>query len=89
MSQPLAKRPGAFNETAIEDEVVVMHLESGEFFSLTGSAAAIWKLIDGTRSRDAVLTVLAAQFAGEDEVRIAADLDDFLAQLRAAGLVEA
>ena len=87
MTQPLAKRTAAFNETAIEDEIVVMHLESGEFFSLTGSAAAIWQLIDGTRSRDRVLADLAAQFM-QDEAVIAADLDAFLAQLRAAGLVE-
>lgn len=87
MTQPLAKRTAAFNETAIEDEIVVMHLESGEFFSLTGSAAAIWQLIDGTRDRDQVLADLAAQFQ-QDDALIAADLDAFLAQLRAAGLVE-
>jgi PqqD family protein of HPr-rel-A system len=87
MTQPLAKRTAIFNETAIEDEIVVMHLESGEFFSLTGSAAAIWQLIDGTRGRDQVLANLAAQFL-QDEALIAADLDAFLAQLRAAGLVE-
>lgn len=86
MTAPLTKTAGTFTETAIEDEVVVMHLASGEFFSLTGSAATIWTLIDGTRSRTEVLAALIAEF-GEDEARIAADLDTFLAQLRAAGLV--
>lgn len=38
MTQPLAKRMAAFNETAIEDRVVVMHLESGEFFSRSPAA---------------------------------------------------
>ncbi len=88
MTRLLAKRAGSFTETAIEDEIVVMHLDSGEFYSLTGTAAAIWQLIDGSRSRDGVLSALALQFA-QDEAGIAEDLDAFLAQLSAAGLVEA
>jgi len=86
MTAPLTKTTGVFTETAIEDEVVVMHLGSGDFFSLTGSGAVIWRLIDGTRDRGALLAELIAQF-GEDEARIAADLDAFVAQLCAAGLI--
>ncbi len=88
MTQLLAKRPDAFTETLIEDEVVVMHLESGEFFSLTGSSAAIWRLIDGTRGSEAIVAELAAAY-GEEPDRIAGDLAAFVAQLQAAGLVEA
>lgn len=88
MSIKLAKATGRFSETAIDDEVVVMSLESGDFFSLTGTARAIWHLIDGTRSRAALLTELAAQFDLE-ETALAGDLDAFLAQLGAAGLLGA
>ena len=88
MTQPLTKRPDAFTETAIDDEVVVMHLASGEFFSLTGSSAAIWRLIDGTRGAEAIVAELAAAY-GEEPGRIADDLAAFVAQLQAAGLVEA
>lgn len=88
MSIKLAKATGRFSETAIDDEVVVMSLESGDFFSLTGTARAIWTLIDGTRSRAALLTELAAQFDLE-ETALAGDLDAFLAQLGAAGLLGA
>ena len=53
MTLPLTKDPTAFAETRIDDEIVVMNLASGDFFSLEDSAAAIWDLIDGTRNRAA------------------------------------
>lgn len=59
MSQPLTKDPAAFAETRIDDEIVIMNLASGDFFSLTDSAAAIWDLLDGSRDRAAVLAALA------------------------------
>ena len=88
MSTKLAKATGRFSETAIDDEVVVMNLESGDFFSLTGTARAIWLLLDGTRSRAALLSELTAQFDLEESA-LAGDLDAFLAQLEAAGLLDA
>ena len=88
MNPLLGKIAGAFSETEIDEEVVVMALASGDFFSLTGTAKAIWLLLDGTRSRAALLADLAAQF-GCAEAEIAGDLDAFLADLGAAGLVAA
>lgn len=84
--KPLTKQNHRFTETAIDDEIVVMRLDNGDFFSLVGTAAAIWRLIDGTRTRDALIEALAAQF-GSDEGAIAADVEDFLAQLTEQGLV--
>ncbi len=88
MSKLITKSAASFSETAIDDEVVVMHLSSGEFFSLTGTGRALWLLIDGQRSRDAVLAAAAAQF-GAEPAAIASDVDDFLAQLSAAGFLDA
>jgi hypothetical protein len=84
----LSKQAGRFSETDIDNEIVVMRLDNGEFFSLSGTAAAIWRLIDGTRDRAALLAALAAEF-GTDESAIVADVDDFLAQLEEQGLVAA
>ena len=86
MSQPLTKDPAAYAETRIDDEIVVMNLASGDFFSLEDSAAAIWDLIDGTRPRAAVLTALAGAYDAA-EADLARDLDDFLGELRAGGLI--
>jgi hypothetical protein len=87
MTQPLTKRHAAFSETAIDDEVALLNLKDGTFFSLTGSAAAIWPLIDGTRDRAALLAELARVYDA-DAAEIAPDLDAFLAQLNEAGFLD-
>ena len=86
MTQPLTKDPAAYAETRIDEEIVVMNLASGDFFSLEDSAAAIWDLIDGTRTRAAVLAALADTYDAA-EADLARDLDDFLGELRAGGLI--
>ena len=86
MSQPLTKDPTAFAETRIDDEIVIMNLASGDFFSLKDSAAAIWDLLDGSRSRAAVLAALSGEYAAAP-ADLANDLDIFLGELRAGGLI--
>ena len=82
----IIKRTDAFTETEIDDEIVLMKLETGDFFSITGTGRAIWTMIDGARDRAALVAALAREFdAGETE--IAADVDDFLAQLAGEGLL--
>lgn len=84
----IAKQTDRFSETDIDDEIVVMRLDTGEFFSLEATAATTWRLIDGTRDRATLVADLADQFgAAEDE--IAADVGDFLRELRERGLIEA
>ena len=83
-----AKDPTRFAETRIEDETVVMSLDSGDFFSLTGTAQSIWRLLDGTRDRAAILAELAGAY-GAPEAEMESDLDAFLGELRAAGLLAA
>lgn len=86
MTGMLVKNPEAFSETAIDGEVVLLNLRDGTFFSLTGIAALIWPLLDGTRSRAALLDELARTH-GEAEAVIAPDLDVFLNQLAKAGFI--
>ena len=40
MTALISKRTAAFSETAIDGEVVVMDLDRGDFFSLTGTPCA-------------------------------------------------
>ena len=84
----LAKDPTRYAETRIDDETVVMSLDTGDFFSLTGTAQSIWRLLDGSRDRAAILSELSAEYRAP-EAEIAADLDAFVAELRAAGLLAA
>lgn len=82
----LTKREDQFSETKIDDEFVVMVLGSGDFLSLAGTAGVIWDLIDGTRTRETIVTELTATYDAPGE-EIAADVDEFLASLRKANLV--
>ena len=82
----LTKRFDRFTEADIDSEIVVMRLDTGEFFSLSGTSAEIWRLIDGSRDRRALITALTADFDADEE-RIAADVDAFLMQLRDTGLL--
>lgn len=86
VSAILAKATDRFSETAIDDEVVVMNLDSGDFYSLTGTARTIWLMIDGNSTRDQLVARLQAGHHGES-AEITADLDAFLGQLAAAGLL--
>lgn len=80
------KAAGAYAETAIDDEIVVMSLASGDFYSLTGVARDIWQRIDGKTDRDALVAALAGEY-GVAAAIIGPDVDEFLAQLRGAGLL--
>lgn len=82
----LAKATGRFTETTIDDEVVVMSLASGDFFSLTGSARAIWDMLDAHHDRAGLIGALAQEY-GAEPAAIAADVDDFLANLARSGLL--
>jgi len=82
----IAKDPAKFVETEIDDEVVLMDLASGDFFSLAGTSLDVWRLIDGTRSEAQIVAELAADY-GEPAERVAADVTAFLGELRTAGLL--
>jgi len=73
-------------ETAIDEEIIVMRLDNGELYSLTGTAAAAWRLIDGRRDRAALVAALTEDYSAP-EGRIAADIDDCLRQWRESGLI--
>ena len=82
----ITKLTDRFTETDVDDEIVIMRLDNGEFFALSGTAAAIWRLIDGERDAEALSSLLVAQFeANEDQ--IGRDLKEFLATMREQGLL--
>jgi len=82
----LVKQLNRFSETTVEGEVILLNLDDGAFFSLSGTAATIWPMIDGTRDREDLLAELGEVYDAPVPV-IARELDAFLAQLSAAGFV--
>lgn len=87
MTSTISKRTDQFSETAIDDEIVVMSLDSGTFFSLSGTGRSIWELLDQHADRQQLLAALAAAY-GQDQAAIAGEFDAFIDTLSEAGLVD-
>ncbi len=81
-----SKLTANYVETQVDGEVLIVDLDGGELFSLTGSALAVWRMIDGTRSADRITDAMCRDFAG-DPVKIRMETAAFLAELTDARLV--
>lgn len=78
--------PNIMHET-IDDEVVVVNLDKGTYYSFDGVGGRIWEWLDGDgQSLDSLTAKVAANFTGKPE-HIAATVQRFLAQLSAEALV--
>lgn len=88
MMTAITKLTDRFTETDVDDEIVIMRLDNGEFFALSGTGAAIWRLIDGKRDPETLRSALAAEFQA-DESQIVSDIEDFLAAMKEKGLLAA
>jgi hypothetical protein len=86
MNPLLIKATDRFSETAIDEEIVVMSLASGDFFSLTGTARAIWHLIDGSRDVDQLVCALGDQYDRRPDA-MDAEVRACVAELAEAGLI--
>jgi Coenzyme PQQ synthesis protein D (PqqD) len=73
---------------AIEGEVIIINLSTGNYYSLKGTGADAWSLIqrpEGVGAEDLVNALAARYEAGRQELEAA--LDPFLDELRNEGLV--
>lgn len=87
MTKALTKRTDRFAETTIDDETVIMDLGNADFFSLNATAGSVWRAINGERSRDLVVALVASEYDA-DPSDIAAEVDQLLAQFKEAGFVD-
>ena len=72
----------------LDDEVVILHVPSGEYFSLNPVGALIWSHLEQGSDTSAIVEAITTEF-DVDEDTAARDLDTLLTQLAAADLVEA
>ena len=82
----ITKSSDRFTEADIDHEIVIMRLDTGDFYSLSGTGAAIWRLIDGRRDRDALVAAMIEEFDG-DRTTIMLEVDQFLSHLRESRLL--
>lgn len=70
----------------VDDEVVIVDLMSGSYFSLRGSAEVIWAAMERGDDRPAIIDAVASRYEA-DRHFLENAIDSFLAELRALELV--
>ena len=74
-------------ETDVDDETIIVALETGHLYSVKGSGLAIWRLIDGSRSEEQITAEICKQY-GIDQQTAVADVEEFLADVKSVGLID-
>lgn len=70
----------------MDGDVVMLSIENGQYYGLTGIAPRIWECLEAPQSVDELLADLLQYYdVAEDVLR--ADLDVFLADMRNNGLI--
>ena len=69
-----------------DETVVLLALDSGEYFSLDEVGGRIWELCDGTRSAEEITVVLASEYDATRE-EIERDVIELLTELEGARLI--
>jgi hypothetical protein len=78
--------PKIVHET-VDGETIVVHLDTGNYYSVTGSGPEIWAMLDGAESVDALCADLGRRYeCGDADVREA--VESFVADLRREDLIE-
>jgi hypothetical protein len=81
-----SKKPDVVFEL-FEDEIILINLGNGNYYSLQGTAAEIWNSIESGLSGEATADLLFRLYrGGRDEIKIA--VDQFLAELVEEDLIE-
>jgi hypothetical protein len=72
-----------FQEVA--GEAILIHLQTGVYYSLNDVGTAFWNLLDGTRSIEACAQTIAAEYSAPADL-VLADLLELAADLTKEGL---
>ena len=71
---------------ALDDEAVIINLETGMYYGLDGPSARVWALVSAGASTDAVKAGLEARYS--DIQGLGAQFDQLLSALVDAGLIK-
>ena len=70
----------------MDGDIVMMSVETGSYFGLTGIAPQIWEALDTPQTFEDLLGKMFSLYEVEDEV-LRADLTTFVADMQKNGLV--
>lgn len=89
MIEKIAKRvsiPEDVMISRVEDEIVLLNLESEQYFALDDIGARVWELLSEYGSTDVVVEQITTEYDVEPDV-FRVDLTKLLTDLQEAGLV--
>ncbi|TVQ34717.1 MAG: lasso peptide biosynthesis PqqD family chaperone [Wenzhouxiangella sp.] len=72
---------------AVDDELVMMSVEHGQYYGLGGVGPRVWELIEEPRTFGELVNQILEEFEVKREV-CEKDMMEFLAQMEKLGLVE-
>lgn len=82
----IIRRTEEWLDMPVEDEVLMMHSETGRFMSLNLSAGLIWAALEQPRSTDELVSVITDTFE-VNESCARTDVNDCLATLQTEGAI--
>ncbi|QQS53241.1 MAG: PqqD family protein [Candidatus Competibacteraceae bacterium] len=87
-SSPLLTRNPNLVAADIDGDLVMMSVEQGEYFGITGVGSRVWKLLATPTTVADITRVICAEYAVE-EAQCQADMQGFVEELIQLGLVSA
>ena len=82
----VSKAKNTFAETRIDGEIVLMNIDTGNFFALKATGLAIWDLIADANDRTSIVQSLAATYSVAPD-QCEKEVDAFLFEIEKAGFV--
>lgn len=71
-----------------DDEVIIINMESGNYFSLNNTGAYVWTLIEAGYAVDDIVSRMCDQFEGADASAASASVHELLDQLLKEQLIQ-
>ena len=81
------RRAGSFDQEELDDELVVMELESQAIVTLNRTGRLVWEMLDQAASCDEIQALIGDAFPDVDGDHLKADIQAVLDTLVAARLV--
>lgn len=77
--------PEAF-ATEVDDQLVILHYETGTYFTLNEVGARIWQLLDQGKTLQAILDTLRQEYDASEQ-RLEQDLINLVKNLKEKGII--
>ena len=80
-------RADSFDQEELDDELVIMELESQAIVTLNPTGRLVWEMLEGAATFDEILALIGSGFPDVDRHNLKTDIQAVLDTLSAARLV--